>query len=134
MALKTILAKMREEKKQYQQTQDAITGEMIAQMLGQHVPEGYVLVWGQATPYFNDGDPCYFRVREPILVEDPGELSEIDSPWRGDVYEAWTDELGEAWGEVYNETELLECAFGDHKMICVRRGGEWIARDYTDHD
>lgn len=31
-------------------------------------PEVTMIVWGQGTPGFCDGDPCYFTVEEPVVV------------------------------------------------------------------
>jgi hypothetical protein len=36
-------------------------------------PDVHGVRWAQYTPYFNDGEPCYFRVHEPsFLVAYPG--------------------------------------------------------------
>jgi hypothetical protein len=38
-------------------------------------PEVQGIVWAQYAPYFNDGDACVFRVREPQIVPYPSKVA-----------------------------------------------------------
>jgi len=116
--------------------------------------------WNQYTPYFNDGDPCVFRVNGPwFLTEadpDPDDVEDhydfsmdSDHPslgkrvydWRNKVYgpyegsdEARYDRVKELAGALEAgafENVLLE-AFGDHAQVTVRASG--ITVDFYSHD
>lgn len=40
-------------------------------------PEVKAVVWTQYTPYFNDGEPCYFSVHDPSFSRLPPDETEI---------------------------------------------------------
>jgi len=47
-----------------------------AQAFFVQAPDGTTLTWCQYTPYFNDGDPCTFRVNKlSALIEDPEKIA-----------------------------------------------------------
>lgn len=138
MALQTMITQLREARTNYENTLKQL-GEQardeIAKALGAVVPEGKVLVWAAFTPYFNDGSPCRFSVHDPYLHDDPGDLSQIRKTWRtidGSEADYATDEIWEVFKEL--DTDLMLRAYGDHTMVLVRHGGEYIVREYTDHD
>lgn len=116
--------------------------------------------WNQYTPYFNDGDPCVFRLDEPWFLTDadpdPGDVEDhyefsMDSAhpslgkreydWRNKVEQPYEgpDEarydrvkaLAKAIESGAFESVLLE-AFGDHAEVCVRASG--ITVDTYEHD
>jgi len=87
--------------------------------------------WRQYTPYFNDGDPCVFRVNEPeLILSDPefeGEWlteDELDGPVRHALsdFAATLDE------------DLCRSAFNDHVEVTINRGSTIMVDDYDDHD
>jgi DNA repair exonuclease SbcCD ATPase subunit len=47
------------------------------QSLLENVPGLHAIEWTQYTPYFNDGDPCYFSVHDVhAFIEDPDKVKE----------------------------------------------------------
>lgn len=102
--------------------------------------------WTQYTPYFNDGDPCYFSVHDfhlSLSDEESGE-DEDDEDEDYDDYEmsAWSlsrsnDEklkkLGEDLGNLSDiPDDVLEQVFGDHCKVVATRDG-FDVREYS-HD
>jgi hypothetical protein len=118
-------------------------------------PQVYALRWCQYTPYFNDGDPCTFRVCDPYVrfvsqptLEDDFEEYEDDwgdyawgIQWRvregKDVTEGATIELADdlkALNTLFDANEdSMEEIFGGHVEVIVRRGQDAEIRDYN-HD
>jgi hypothetical protein len=78
--------------------------------------------WTQYTPYFNDGDPCYFR------------MNEFEVEWDEDEADTDHDAAIEDINEIFEEAgeDVFEQLFGDHKRIEVTREGISI-RKYS-HD
>jgi hypothetical protein len=92
------------------------------------------VVWTQYTPYFNDGDPCYFRVREfdvnyALTEEDDPNVSDYN---HGDSLYSLReseDEAAQAAAEAVCDLEdeipqdILEATFGDHcKVVATPKG------------
>jgi hypothetical protein len=106
--------------------------------------------WAQYTPYFNDGDPCYFGVnrdREAVFVNDVrGYDVDTGVAWPGynapqaqkDAYVKAVDEAlvdyqaVEDFLSVFSEDDLEEM-FGDHIKVTVYRDGRCETTDY-EHD
>lgn len=107
--------------------------------------------WEQYTPYFNDGDPCTFRVCEPNLRFVNGVLTEEEAENLSDYGDGfvWSlygvkDEVRKAELEkilngaaeltkILSEAEeFLEAVYGDHVQITVTREGIKV-EDYS-HD
>ena len=102
--------------------------------------------WTQYTPYFNDGEPCYFRVNEAYLSaewtkEEDAEHSSDDmhfeypSTWKAtDEEKATKEPVYKAVRELFAAIpdEVMEATFGDHvEVIATREGFE--VNDYS-HD
>lgn len=54
-------------------------------------PEVKVVKWCQYTPYFNDGEPCVFRVGEPVFsnAENHEDVS-VYGEYEGEEEDVWT--------------------------------------------
>jgi len=111
-------------------------------------PRAESITWVQYTPYFNDGDACYFSVGEMRLSlsepedgeEDEGE--EDDDEW----YDDWDSyglahsedpelkAIGEDFGTLEDTVpeDVMEKVFGDHVRITATREG-FEVREF-DHD
>lgn len=112
--------------------------------------------WRQYTPYFNDGDPCIFRVEASwvrlttddedkgyydLTIEDRDDLGDRAYDWRTETYgpysgpdEARYDRCRELDRAIQGGEfiDVLLATFGDHADITVRRDG--IQVDTYDHD
>jgi hypothetical protein len=147
MALKTMLAKVKEARAAYKAALDEAgkdlqksLAEYLAEALRQ-APEEYVAVrWSQYSPYFNDGEACTFSVHEPfVLTTDSDEDERYEGAWyREEYYSAYYKKtepeqhvglkaLNEAWSSI--EEDIFERAFGDHVQITVRRDGSFSVDD-----
>ncbi len=102
------------------------------------------LRWHQYTPYFNDGDPCTFSVREvSILLNAASGAPEVDED-DYELHEWWLsslkdpspelkkiqEEFQQLCGELDEDVCLV--AFGDHAQITVTRDG--VSVDEYSHD
>jgi len=120
------------------------------------LPRVEALRWRQATPYFNDGDPCEFTVHEPCVKlsglntdEDGDEYGDYEdgfvSGWELGYYaekksfgfeelpRELIDELKKAlgsWGKLYAE-EVCKRNFGDHATVTATTAGFEI--EYFEH-
>ena len=112
-------------------------------------PELESIRWTQYTPYFNDGDPCYFRMGDLHVIlegDDPSKWEDEDeeSPYAGE-YVSTYKKYNEGWSDVmYNELcelsktmsgpleSFMEDVFGDHVWVKVTRNG--IEVNEYDHD
>lgn len=107
--------------------------------------------WTQYTPYFNDGDACYFSVYDLTV-----KFKDLDGPDNEDYidgfYDSWSleyysdkgrfvltdkmregmDSVREIEGALHSMSDALEISFGDHAMITVTRSG--IDVEEYDHD
>lgn len=111
--------------------------------------------WTQYTPYFNDGEPCVFGIRDiyfSTVKRSEDDLDEGDDFWEGDKvffvyasYERYKEELDalgvtketfEACQQLesllYNLEDPLENLFGDHVEVIVTSKG--VEVDDYDHD
>jgi hypothetical protein len=97
-------------------------------------PKAAAVSWRQYTPYFNDGDPCYFRVGEMSLHLHADEDEEEDEDYDPDQgYDAYSLSLSEdpelkKLGEGFDilvdiPEEVLEYVFGDHVTITATAEG-----------
>lgn len=111
------------------------------------------LGWTQYTPYFNDGDPCVFRVRDvwvrttedPPPTEDEGYydyegMENLDVSWSLTFHPSLNDDsaLGEAALRLGRKIDgghfddVLLQAFGDHALVILRK--DYIRVDKYIHE
>lgn len=119
------------------------------------------VMWTQYTPYFNDGEPCYFGVNEPEVKVDLNKASEAmkkvfttnyancsDDYQYGDAtavnaYGADKSEFTQeekdietsfnnTIGGVFELTDVLQNTFGDHVLVVATRNGFTFSN--YDHD
>ncbi len=103
--------------------------------------------WEQYTPYFNDGDPCYFSVGEVRVkftnVEEADEDDHDDEGDWGDGYlgDYEIDEV--SFGEVYNRLTAVNKEIDHHEVILqdkfgdpaqVTYDGKYFTVEHYDHD
>lgn len=90
-------------------------------------PDVYGVKWNQYTPYFNDGEPCVFRVGTIATYLNKEDFENVDKDiWEFEVY-------GEEPETSLNEVEdILLAVFGDHAQVSVTR--EKIEVEVYDHD
>lgn len=125
----------------------AIAGVFDA-FMAEH-PEVQALCFTAYTPYFNDGDPCVYSVRDPSLGFAPGSVMAEAvrypaEPWgldgdRGLVWEDYPVEgspVRAVWEAardlLYSMEDLIETCLGDHICVLVDRDGLTVYD--LDHD
>lgn len=90
-------------------------------------PEVTGIGWVQATPYFNDGEPCVFRIGEPYFSfagTHENEDSYFDYGWMEDDF----DKTGRVWCGQYCNSSILDEVVGKDD----RDWGPWTG--YTGRD
>lgn len=130
---------------------EAALKEAFKEIFDKHPRLGSIM-WTQYTPYFNDGDPCYFRVHEfdASLVE-PEESNDENEDEDDELYDdsyshgdrlytmsksedeelkKIAEDVGDLESSIPND--VLEHVFGDHVRITATREGFDI--DEYDHD
>ncbi|MGN6110090.1 MAG: hypothetical protein ACTHU0_33600 [Kofleriaceae bacterium] len=102
MALKTMIENLNKARRDYDDQLASFGSqakEAVAAHLAAHIPEGFAVQWRQYTPYFNDGEPCTFRVRDAYLVKS-AHAEEMD------VYEEDFETCLQLWGaDRYGESD-----------------------------
>lgn len=98
--------------------------------------------WTQYTPYFNDGDPCVFRLGEFHVTTKTGiDFSEVTSIYDEADEAAFQDSYSVDDATVNegvcrlvrsSERDLFEAAFGDHVMVIATPAGFHVS-EYS-HD
>lgn len=86
-------------------------------------PNLFSFSWRQYTPYFNDGDACYFRACTDdidVITDDEDESEKI------------SDDISEFLSLFDNDS--LQYLFDDHVIVTVTRDAGVEKRDYTHHD
>ncbi len=155
MALQTMLDNLKAARRAYQEQLAEITSrgkKILSENLGPMIPDGFCLQWNQYTPYFNDGEPCTFRVDDVYVVKlDPGkdrehisrhaEDGDEDSMYLGSgVYQddmipglpiASYNALSEGWKLI--PEDVLKSAFGDHARCRIFSDGTSATNEH-DHD
>lgn len=89
------------------------------------------VAWNQYTPYWNDGEPCTFRVGEVVFSFTDTELNEDektywDYRWHEDDYE----ETGRVWCGQWSQGDVFDRIVGNDK----KNWGPWKTsgpRDWT---
>jgi len=102
--------------------------------LMERFPEVRVFSFYQYTPSFNDGDPCYNRLRGPFVALEGDDRicgTSLDEDESSDISDK--QELSDAVDALSNEY-MLEHIFGTNTRIVVTRGpnGVEIKDDYYD--
>ncbi len=137
-------------KKQYTEAIKSNGKELLQQefkVFFEAVPEVLTVKWRQYTPYFSDGDPCYFSAHEFCVqlekIKDEensygdyedGYLSSYDfkkdASWQDDIVKNMDPLLKEkiivaldTLHENAHDNDLLEAVFGDHVTILATREG-----------
>lgn len=131
-------------------TRDIIR-EMVSDIMKEH-PQVSGISWAQYTPWFNDGDPCVFRVHEPLVRftdEFKKTISDSDSSLeehpRVEAFYVYNSsdasedikKLHEKLANFYKVTkkisEGLDRTFGDHCLVTVTANGDILIDEYQ-HD
>jgi hypothetical protein len=137
------LARKREELQEAlrQEGEKAVVDEL--RKLFEEFPALKKVGWHQYTPYFNDGDPCYFSVHEPTFkIGDDDEPSDYEGsiwdweyarryrpPDRDPLLNERMLEISRLWQQ---NPELFEAAFGDHARIVADRNGVHVEQYHHD--
>lgn len=103
------------------------------QLFMQEHPEIEALRWEQFTPYFNDGAPCEFGVRDLyyklVGVDEGGDYDdgfEYPSTYQkpdGFAEQQWFKDVSELSEALQSAPDELLAAFGDHVRVIVTKSG-----------
>lgn len=92
--------------------------------------EVIAVAWNQYTPYWNDGEPCTFRIGEVSFAFAGTTLDEddkyFDYGWQEDEYE----ETGRIWCSTWSNSEVFDKVVGNDE----KNWGPWKVngpRDFT---
>ena len=129
--------------------------QIAVKQLFEKAPEVKAVRWRQYTPYFNDGDACEFSIHEvyyrftPWTPDADNEDEDDNSDYGDGFVDAWSigyrektkelharikDHLAEFGRIITGDlSEVVEVAFGDHKMITIGTDQSIVIEDY-DHD
>lgn len=158
--VKAKLNKINKARQNYQslmQEHGAALVEEMAKDIFDTFPCVRAIRWAQYTPYFNDGDPCYFRVREARIALNEDFMENLQASERQCLYEDQDSFLGfsyrlddhpdtsgtrmlkkignaleEFQGVLNNLSETMEETFGDHQQITITRNG--VKTEEYNHD
>ena len=111
--------------------------EMLITLFGEFfsaAPEVKTVVWEQYTPYFNDGDPCVFRVYDPSFSSKLPEEIKGDMNEYGNSEDGWLDTYKnrsnnpafEYFRENFARAEVVLESLGDHSRVLVTNGDDGI--------
>lgn len=131
VAYKEFKKKLEDAKRETKKLFNSAFNEMSKELFDTN-PRLRGFMWAQYTPYFNDGDPCYFSAHtdEPgiFVLDEAGEEVEVDiyeKPYRpNDDFEKFQAELVDRVSDFLQEFDKddLEAAFGEGKVIVLRDG------------
>lgn len=111
-------------------------------------PEILEVKWTQYTPFFNDGDACYFGMNEPCAITQStldavasGEMSEYETYYEDYSFEGLPDDerMKALSGDLYEIFGVLEFddlskqVFGDHVKVKIKKGSI-VTERYSDHN
>lgn len=132
-------------KAQMEELRKQAAAEMKPMLLSfmKETPQVKAVKWTQYTPYFNDGEPCEFRVNDPEFYfdgddqEDEGHstwtLGRSDYGPKPEQCSAETNAACNAFAKALEGMdEALETLFGDHCRVIVTADG--VEVDEYDHD
>lgn len=144
----TLIANYTEQKKKFMDIMQSEFKVYVKEFFDEN-PEIEVIKWVQYTPYFNDGEPCVFRVNDPTFsnsdpenVNSYGELDEeVENEFAFQGTWCIPDSLKNK-EKVFDEFSSLICSsemedvmlamFGDHVEVTCTRDNITV-NDY-DHD
>lgn len=148
------LKQLQQLKEQYMKEGKEIFKSIFKDFITTH-PDISELRWKQYTPYFNDGDPCEFRltdlainfnydalpfyIREDSLPDSPEAYEDIKDDYDGGMsyYSLIDGEFKNNFRELesymHKNMTILESIFGNDVQIVVTKDGIDIS-DYTSHD
>lgn len=110
-------------------------------------PEADEIRWRQYTPYFNDGEPCEFRVYDPELfladgAEERDEDAEGYCTWSLAHYpsdehkplitEGLVKDFEAVASMLQSDADSMRMIFGDHALVVATRNG--ISVEEYDHE
>ena len=108
-------------------------------VLFEKFPELEAVRWNQYTPYFNDGDPCEFRVGDLTYKlagdDESGDYEDgFQDVWieDDDQYKAMKEAISGTSDKFNSLEDVLLVAFGDHQQITATRNG--VAVEEYDHE
>jgi hypothetical protein len=145
----TLKEEQRKLQEKFQNDSQALFKEAVKTFF-QHNPGVNAIKWAQFTPYFNDGDTCYFNVYDISFTNATGDDLDEVSTWgeyEGDNPTIWVDsyiknlegkegvdsKLCELIGDIIGSedmTDVMLNMFGDHVSVTVTREGI----DVVDHE
>lgn len=111
-------------------------------------PQVHSLTVVGLVPYFNDGDPCEFYIRDvyltgssrpadadPASPEDDSDYDTClyDDAWIGDMPEEIDSARRRLSRILHNMEDVLQAVFGSHFIVTVTRD-KLVIEEYTDHD
>ncbi len=140
-----------EARKRFQEQGQRMFKEIFKQFF-ENNPAVTAVKWTQYTPFYNDGDPCEFRVNDPTFTnasEDDMDNVSVWGEYEGSNEFVWAesygisrlnvDGLNVADAELLSEMmcspkmeDIMENLFGDHVQVTATREG-FDVHDY-DHD
>lgn len=86
------------------------------------LPEVHSVQWDQYTPYFNDGDPCYFSVNEArVLFTNYNEEEDDEGDWGTGFQGTWNLVRD---SEVYKLLDKLNDELDHHEVILQKTFGD----------
>jgi len=131
-----MIAEFEKAKKAFQDQMQVQLKALFASFFQTH-PEVVGICWEQYTPYFNDGDPCEFRVGDFLYTTSQETWDEAYSSYDlegengGELYNTYSSNQGEfpaayvEFGKLLASIpdEVYEAMFGDHVTIKASRTG-----------
>ena len=136
-----------EEQKRQLQAQFKKEFDAIIEDFFKAVPIIKSITWTQYTPYFNDGDACYFSVNDIYFASDENE--DFEAYREFDEEDAFSDSLyslkhskvltkeqlaicEQMESLISSNEDIMEEIFGDHIIVVLRESGS-ETQDY-EHD
>lgn len=104
-------------------------------------PNVKTLSWTQYTPYFNDGDACYFSYNDltwyPCTIEVGGQEIECDQPgddpwWKTKEGQAAMKDVESLNSFMSKFEDALKSLFGDHVEVTASDKGFEVEEHYHD--
>lgn len=147
----TLIARIKAAQEAFQKEAQEELGKSFKKFFEDH-PEVASVQWEQYTPYFNDGETCYFGVRELEAKDADGEdafayFKETEEQYKyleggyvsmpalrsaTDAEEALERDFGGLSSLVEGLEDLLEGIFGDHATVTATASGFEV--DECEHD